>query len=428
MGVDGEYGRMVSVSPQQVPIAAGLRAQTPPRQVLVVGAGPAGLMAAERLAEHGVRVTVIDRMASPARKFLMAGRGGLNLTHTEPLPVFLDRYDSARAWLEPAVAAFPPRDLAAWADGLGEATFVGTSGRVFPKAMKASPLLRAWLARLNRGGVTFELRTRWVGWDAQGAARIADAEGHERTIAADAVILAMGGASWPRLGSDGAWRDALMSDGIAVAPLTPANAGVRIAWSAPVRDRFAGSPIKRLAVRVGQHSVRGEAVVTRQGLEGGAIYALSEPLRQALAQGPAELVLDLRPDLTVAELEQRMATGRAADSLANVLRKAGNLPPVAAVLARENGPLSRNPHELAQRIKVVKLTVTGFDGLERAISTAGGVAEAEVDAHFMLRRRPGVFVAGEMLDWSAPTGGYLLQACLATGRAAADGVVAWLGA
>jgi uncharacterized flavoprotein (TIGR03862 family) len=416
VGVDGQYGRLVSVSAQQ----------TQPRHVLIVGAGPAGLMAAERLAEQGVRVTVIDRMASPARKFLMAGRGGLNLTHTEPLGGFLDRYGSARGWLEPAVAAFPPRELAAWADGLGAATFVGTTGRVFPKAMKASPLLRAWLARLNRGGVTFEFRQRWIGWDAQGAARIADADGHERTIAADAVILAMGGASWPRLGSDGAWRDQLIGDGVDVAPLTPANAGVRIAWSAPVRDRFAGSPIKRLAVSVGSHTVRGEAVVTRQGLEGGAIYALSEPLRQALAQGPATLVLDLRPDLSVAELEQRLSSARAADSLANVLRKAANLPPVAAVLARENGPLSRNALELAQRIKAVTLIVTGFDGLERAISTAGGVVRAEVDAHFMLRRRPGVFVAGEMLDWSAPTGGYLLQACLATGGAAAEGVVAWM--
>ena len=423
MGIDGQYRRLVGVVADQanaIVAAAG--------HVLVVGAGPAGLMAAEHLAAGGARVTVVDRMPTPARKFLMAGRGGLNLTHTEPIADFLDRYGAARGWLSPAIQAFPPDAVRAWADGLGAETFAGTSGRVFPKAMKASPLLRAWLARLRRLGVEVRPGTQWTGWGAQGAAQLATADGQRTLHAADAYILALGGASWPRLGSDGGWRDILIRDGVTVTPLTPANAGVLIAWSAAVRERFAGTPLKRLAVTVADRTMRGEAVVTRQGLEGGAVYALGDALRDQLRAGAARVTLDLRPDLSLADLEKRLAAARPGDSLANVLRKAAGLPPIAAVLARENGPLSRQPDALARRIKAVDLVVTGFHGLERAISTAGGIAHADCDTRFMLRRRPGVFVAGEMLDWDAPTGGYLLQASFATGRAAAAGALAWLSA
>ena len=405
-----------------------MSAKTP--TVAIIGAGPAGLMAAERLSAAGVSVTIYDRMASPARKFLMAGRGGLNLTHSEDLPHLLTRYGAAEARLAPAIAAFPPAAVRDWADGLGQPTFVGSSGRVFPRSLKASPLLRAWLNRLGASGVRLLSRRTWLGWDEAGhpVFRLPDAS--EETACPDATILALGGASWPRLGADGGWVGVLAARGIAVAPLRPANCGFAVDWTDSFRARFAGQPLKHIALTWDGHSVRGEAVVTDYGIEGGAIYALSAALRDAIeGRGPVSLEVDLRPDMTQAELAARLAKARQRETLANVLRKAANLAPVAINLLREAvGPaLPRDPGALAALVKSVPLLLRAPQPLARAISTAGGIGLDALDAHFMLRALPGVFAAGEMLDWEAPTGGYLLQACFATGRAAAEGALHWLG-
>ena len=390
--------------------------------VAVVGAGPAGLMAAELLSGHGIAVTLLDRMPSPARKLLIAGRGGLNLTHTEPLDRFLSRYGAARPRLEPAIRAFPPDAVRAWAEELGEPTFAGSSGRVFPRAMKAAPLLRAWLRRLGGRGVVLRTRHAWTGWsDAHGddGALAFDTPDGPSRLAPDATVLALGGASWPRLGSDGGWAALLAARGVAVAPFAPANAGALVAWSPHLRERFAGTPLKRIAATAAGRGVRGEAVITAAGLEGGPIYALSPALR-----GGATLHLDLRPDLTVDEVARRLAAPRRGQSLANHLRRTLALPPAAVALLREGAP---EPADLAARIKGLPLPVTGLAGLDRAISSAGGVRWEEVGDDLALRRRPGTFVAGEMLDWEAPTGGHLLTACLATGRAAGEGVLRYLG-
>ncbi len=388
----------------------------------VVGAGPAGLMAAERLALAGVAVTVIDRMPSVGRKLLMAGRGGLNLTHDEPMPVFLDRYGPARDRLAPALAAFPPDALHAWCEALGQPVFVGTSSRVFPVALKASPLLRAWLARLQAQGVMFVLRHRWTGWDSDGAS----AFDPQLAGAADATVLAMGGASWPRLGSDGAWTAGLQRGGVGIAPLLPANCGFQVQWTDIFRQRFEGTPLKRIAATFGGRTVRGEATVTAGGIEGGLIYALSSALRNAVAaQGQALLRLDLRPDLSLDELTRRVALPRRAQSLSTFLRKTAGLSPVAIALLRETEAPS-DPGPLAAHIKFLPLRLTGATGIARAISTAGGVRLDELDERWMLRNRPGVFVAGEMLDWEAPTGGYLLQAAFSTGYVAGEAAAAWL--
>ncbi|WP_395665215.1 NAD(P)/FAD-dependent oxidoreductase [Methylocella sp.] len=371
-------------------------------RIAVFGAGPAGLMAAEAAASGGARVAVHDRMAAPARKFLMAGRGGLNLTHGEDLEAFLDRYGAARPFLEPAIRAFPPAALVAWCEGLGEPTFTGSSGRVFPRSMKASPLLRAWLRRLDGLGVRLHLRSPWPGLAA--------------TPPADATVLALGGASWPRLGSDGAWPALL--PGVAVTPLRPANCGFAVAWSAVFRSRFAGAPLKRIALAFAGRRVLGEAVVTAAGIEGGAVYALAAPLREAIAaHGPATLTLDLRPDLAAEAVARRLAAPRRGQSLGNFLRKALGLEGVQAGLVQE-ALHAGAPGDLAALVKALPLRLEAPFGLDRAISTAGGVAWSELGPDLMLRRHPGTFLAGEMLDWEAPTGGYLLQACLATGRAA----------
>ncbi|ERF80204.1 TIGR03862 family flavoprotein [Bradyrhizobium viridifuturi] len=402
------------------------------QHVAIIGAGPAGLMAAEVLAAGGAEVTVYDAMPSAGRKFLMAGRGGLNLTHSEPLPDFLARYREAMPHLKAAVEAFPPDSLRAWSDVLGQPTFVGTSGRVFPQAFKASPLLRAWLRRLDAAGVGFAFRHRWIGWDAQGALLFETPDG-ERAVRADATVLALGGASWPRLGSDGAWADILAAKGIALAPMRPANSGFTVAWSNIFRDRFEGQPLKGVALTIGSHTARGEAVVTRTGIEGGAIYALSADLREAvLGIGQATLTIALRPDLDAAALTTRLSGTRGKQSLANFLRKAAQLSPVGIGLMQEAAiasgrPLpSFSPAELARLINAVPVQLTGVAPIARAISSAGGIRFDELDAHFMLRQLPGVFAAGEMLDWEAPTGGYLLQASFATGMAAGKGALNWL--
>jgi uncharacterized flavoprotein (TIGR03862 family) len=398
----------------------------------VVGAGPAGLIAAERLAAAGVGVTVYDRMPSVGRKFLLAGRGGLNLTHSEPLEQFLDRYRPRHDALRAAIVAFPPQRLREWCEALGQQTFVGTSGRVFPKAMKASPLLRAWLRRLADAGVSFAMRHRFVGWR-DGALAFARPDGTMITDRPDVTILALGGASWPRLGSDGGWAVALAETGIAITPLRSANCGFRVNWSEPLRNRRAGTPLKRIAVTFAGQTVRGEAVITADGIEGGAIYALSGPLREAiLRDGSAVLAVDLRPDLTQADLAARLAKARAKESLSTALRKNARLSPAAIDLTREaaigeHRQLAGLPAtELAAFIKAVPLRLTGVADIARAISTAGGVSFDEIDERFMLRKQPGVFVAGEMLDWEAPTGGYLLQASFATGVAAAEGALVCL--
>ena len=405
---------------------------SPDTHIAVIGAGPAGLMAAEVLASGGARVTVYDAMPSAGRKFLMAGRGGLNLTHSEPLPEFLARYREAMPHLRAAVEAFPPDALRDWSTALGQVTFVGSSGRVFPKAFKASPLLRAWLRRLDAAGVRFAFRHRWTGWDGEGRL-LFRTTGEQRAIEAKATLLALGGASWPRLGSDGGWVDLLAAKGIAVSKLRPANSGFTVAWSDVFRDRFEGQPLKGVALTIGAHTVRGEAMITRSGIEGGAIYALSAELREAvLGLGQARLTIALRPDLDVAALTTRLSGTRGKQSLANFLRKAAQVSPVGIGLMQEAAiasgrPLaSFSPADLAVLINGIPLQLSGVAPIDRAISTAGGVAFEELDEHFMLRHLPGVFAAGEMLDWEAPTGGYLLQASFATGAVAGRGVLEWL--
>ncbi len=398
---------------------------TSPRTVSIIGAGPAGLMAAEVLAKAGVAVTVHERMPSPARKFLLAGRGGLNLTHSEDQEAFLSRYGPAEATVSDWLDAFSPDDLIAWAEGLGQPTFTGSSGRVFPRAMKASPLLRAWLARLGELGVVLKTRSHWTGWSDEGLTF----EGAEAERP-DAVILALGGASWPRLGSDGSWTPLLEAEGVAVARLRPSNAGFNVDWSDILKDRAAGQALKAVALTFGDKTVRGEVMLTRYGLEGGGIYALSAALREAIARdGSAVLTLDLRPDMTEDALVDRLAAGRGKDSMTNHLRKAGGLSPAAIAVLRDiPGEIPLGAEKLAKRIKGFRLKLTGMQGLERAISSAGGVGLEGVNQHLMLTARPGVFVAGEMLDWEAPTGGYLLQASFASGVVAANGVLDWLNA
>jgi uncharacterized flavoprotein (TIGR03862 family) len=389
----------------------------------VIGAGPAGLMAAEVLARAGVVATIYDQMPSVGRKFLLAGRGGLNLTHAEQLPIFLSRYGPARDWLEPIIGGFPPEAVIAWCNGLGQPTFVGSSARVFPTAMKTSPLLRAWLRRLTDLGVRFRTRHRWSGWESDGSLCFAAPDGpvHDRPAA---TILALGGASWPRLGSDAAWTINLPE---IISPFRPANCGFLVDWSPIFRTRFAGRPLKRLAIRCGPDIVRGEAVITKTGLEGGIIYALSSRLRDAIeAQGQATIRVDLRPDLTLATLTDRLGGPRRSESLANLLRKQASLAPEAIGLVQEALHNGAPPTNLAALIKALPIRLTAPAAIERAISSAGGIRADALDASLMLNQRPGVFAAGEMLDWEAPTGGYLLQACFSTGVAAANGALAWL--
>ncbi len=389
-------------------------------KIAVIGGGPAGLMAAETMARAGLKVTVFERMPSVGRKLLMAGRGGLNLTHSEPAERFPARYREAGPWMEKLLAQFPPQALIEWCEGLGQPTFVGSSGRVFPKAMKASPLLRAWLQRLESLGVRIVTRAQWTGWNADGALSFADGTSH----AADAMVLALGGASWPRLGTDGHWTT-LLPD-IEIAPLRPANCGFVVEWSNMFRQRHAGTPLKRIALSFAGETVQGEAMITERGIEGGAVYRLAAPLREAIARGGSALLrIDLRPALDLAALSEKLDGPRGGNSLSTFLRKRASLAPVAIGLVQE--ALHEGATEnLAALVKALPLRLIAPFGLDRAISTAGGIALAELDERLMLRKRPGVFAAGEMLDWEAPTGGYLLQACMASGVVAGRGVMEWL--
>jgi hypothetical protein len=402
------------------------------KTLAIIGAGPAGLMAAEVAATGGARVTVYDAMAAPGRKFLLAGRGGLNLTHSEPLPDFLARYGAAAPRLTPSIEALPPQALRDWSEALGQPTFVGSSGRVFPQAMKASPLLRAWLRRLYGLGVALKLKHRWRGWSDDGALIFQTPDGETR-VAPSATVLALGGASWPRLGSDGSWVDLLAAKGIAVAPLKPANCGFTVSWSALLRDRFEGQPLKGIELSFGERRVRGEAMVTRSGLQGGSVYALSATLRDAIDQhGGAMLRIALRPDVATDDLTRKLAAPRGKQSLSTFLRKSVHLSPVEIALLQEAAHVegialaSLPPAELASLINALPLRLTGTEPIARAISSAGGIKLDELDDSFMLNKLPGVFAAGEMLDWEAPTGGYLLTACFATGAAAGRGVLKYM--
>ena len=386
-------------------------------------------MAAEVLAVGGADVIVFDRMSTPGRKLLRAGWGGLNLTHSEPLADLLDRYGPARDRLAPAIEAFDPTALRAWCESLGLDTMVGSSGRVFPVGLRAAPLLRPWLGRLGELGVELRLGLRWQGWTDDGALEFTDSDGAMTTVGVDATVLALGGASWSRLGSDGAWVEPVSAAGIDVVPLRPANCGFVVAWSATFRDRFQGVPLKDVRLSHGRSTSRGDAVVTTTGLEGGAVYGVSRAVREALEAGrPATLRIDLRPDQTVAELAERLRRRRPKDSRATAMRRGARFQPVDIGLLREatGNRLPDDPEDLARLAKGLEVMATATQPLDRAISTAGGIALDEVDDTFMLRRRPGTFVAGEMLDWEAPTGGYLLQATFSTAVAAAGGVLAWL--
>ena len=400
--------------------------------IVIIGGGPAGLMAAEAAAEYGAQVELYDAMPSVGRKFLLAGKGGLNLTHSEPMESFLSRYGVGRAFIEPAIRSFPPAALQAWARQLGVDTFVGTSGRIFPTDMKAAPLLRAWLRRLRLNGVRFHVRHRWCGWDEQGRLRFMNSEG-TAAVQADAVVLALGGGSWPHLGSDAAWIQILAEQKVPIAQLKPANCGFDVRWSGHFRTKFAGHPVKTVEVTAKTLDgilirQRGEFVITETGVEGGALYTVSSHLRDCIEKdGPTTLWLDLAPDRTVKQLEHDLSRPRGKRTVATHLKRYAGITGVKAGLLREVGPndVFTDPARLAAVIKSLPLTLVAPRPIEEAISTAGGLSFAALDDNLMVRSLPGVFCAGEMLDWEAPTGGYLLTACLATGRLAGGKAAQW---
>ncbi|MFP5409597.1 MAG: TIGR03862 family flavoprotein [Gammaproteobacteria bacterium] len=405
------------------------------KTVAVIGAGPAGLMAAEVLAQGGVEVDVYDAMPSVGRKFLLAGVGGMNITHSEPFESFIERYGGRIAAIRPLLEALPPAALREWIHALGIDTFVGSSGRVFPSDMKAAPLLRAWLHRLREAGVRFQVRHRWLGWDESGALRFATPAG-EQSVHADAVLLALGGTSWPKLGSDAAWVPLLAAHGVDIAPLVPANCGFDVAggWSGHLKSRFAGQPLKAVALRfldaAGRiHERKGELMLSDSGIEGSLVYALSAPLRDTIAaRGSVKVELDLVPDKTPERVMAEIAHPRGARSLASHLQSRAGLKGAKVALLHEvlSKEALSDPVQLAHAIKSLPLTLASARPIEEAISSAGGVRFEALDANLMLRDLPGVFVAGEMLDWEAPTGGYLLTACFASGRAAGQGALNYL--
>ena len=404
--------------------------------VAVIGGGPAGLMAAEVLAQGGVQVDLYDAMPSVGRKFLLAGVGGMNITHSEPFDAFLSRYGARATDIRPLLEIFPPTALREWIHGLGVETFIGSSGRVFPTDMKAAPLLRAWLHRLRVAGVRFHVRHRWLGWHESGALRFVTPEG-ERLVQADAVVLALGGGSWAKLGSNGAWVPLLAGRGVAVAPLRPSNCGFDVAggWSDHLRSRFAGQPLKTVALRFTDaagcaHERKGELMLSDTGIEGSLVYALSAPLRDTIAaQGAVTVQMDLAPDKTLARVVAEVAHPRGARSLSSHLQSRAGIKGVKMALLREvlSAEQLNDPIQLADAIKSLPITLAAPRPIDEAISSAGGVRFEAVDEHLMLRSLPGVFCAGEMLDWEAPTGGYLLTACFASGRVAGQGALNYLG-
>jgi uncharacterized flavoprotein (TIGR03862 family) len=401
-----------------------------------MGGGPAGLVAAEVLAAAGLQVTVYEHMPSVGRKLLLAGRGGLNITHSEPVDDMIARYGAAAGALEPAVRAFGPTELRAWCQQRGEPTFVGSSGRVFPASFRATPLLRAWLVHLRELGVTIAVGHRWLGWGTSADGGVDPrrsvfslTSGADIEVASDVTILALGGASWPRVGSDGGWVDHVRGAGIEVRDLRASNCGIEVEWRHDFVDRFEGIALKNVAVESHGVAVRGDAMITAAGLEGGPVYSRSASIRDTIDRdGRCVVTIDLQPDLAVAAVAERLARRRSKDSLATSLRRTVGLSPVAVAMLRElvGKQLPSDATELAALLKAVPLVVESVMPLNRAISSGGGVAMTELDESFMLRHLPGNFVAGEMLDWEAPTGGYLLQASFSTGVAAANGALAWL--
>ena len=398
--------------------------------VAIIGGGPAGLMAAEALALAGVRVDLYDAMPSVGRKFLLAGVGGMNITHSEAYPAFVGRYGEREGEIHALLQGFDADALREWIHGLGIDTFVGTSGRVFPTDMKAAPLLRAWLKRLREAGVQLHTRHRWLGWNADGSLRVAGPEG-EQVISADAVLLALGGGSWPRLGSDGSWVARLQQAGVPVVPLQPSNCGFDVAaWSPLLREKFAGAPLKNVALGLPGDAPRpGEFVLTATGIEGSLVYALSAGIRQRITRdGSCTVYLDLLPQRSEAALGSALSKPRGSNSMAKHLHRQAGLDGVKAALLREVTPAEHftDPQRLAAAIKALPITLCQARPIEEAISSAGGVPFEALDDNLMLTQLPGTFCAGEMLDWEAPTGGYLLTACFASGRVAGQGILRWL--
>jgi len=405
------------------------------KSVAIIGGGPAGLMAAEVIGARGVKVDVYDSMPSVGRKFLMAGKSGLNITHSEPFEQFVSRYEKRRAQIEPLLKIFGPNELQQWVHELGIETFVGTSGRVFPTGMKASPLLRTWLKRLTDSGVTFHLRHKWRGFSPEASGGLSvefETPEGEKVIKPDATVLALGGGSWSRLGSDGAWVPWLEQAGVRVEALKPSNCGFDVTWSPHFRERFDGHPVKSVVLSFGSFHQQGEFIVTKEGVEGSLIYAASAMIRDEIsARGKAVISLDMTPDRSIEWLTEKLSRPRGSRTMASHLEKAAGIRGVKAGLLREfltkkDFASGASTERLASSIKALPIPLIAPRPLDEAISTAGGVTFESLDEYLMIRSLPGVFCAGEMLDWEAPTGGYLLTACFASGYVAGMGVLKWL--